>query len=175
MTTKRPGPGDHADYYKRYVDLVPDGDILETLSGQMTATQALLSTVPASREEYRYKPGKWSLREVVGHLIDVERVFAGRAHFMARGYTQNLPGMEQDEWGKHSNAHVRPLVDLAEEWAALRRDNVLLFHGFDDEAWGRHGRASGNGFAVLAFPWIIAGHELYHVDLLRRQYLDPER
>jgi len=168
---RRPGPGDHAAYYKRYVDLVPDGDILETLSGQMTATQALLATVPTFREEYRYKPSKWSLREVVGHLIDVERVFAGRAHFMARGFTLNLPGMEQDEWAKASNAHGRPLADLAEEWAALRRDNVLMFSGFTDEAWERHGRASGNGFSTMAFPWIIAGHELYHVELLKRNYL----
>jgi len=171
MTIRRPGPGDYAVYYKRYVDLVPEGDILETLRAQGASTQALLSTVPSNREEYRYKPTKWSLRQVVGHVVDVERAFANRCHWIARGVTIDLPPFEQDEWARLSNAADLPLAHLAAEWAALRQDNVLMFSGLDRTAWERSGRASGNGIRALAFPWIIAGHELYHVDLLRRNYL----
>lgn len=175
MLTRRPGPGDHADYFKRYVDLVPDGDILETLAAQMDATQVLLASVPPTREEYRYKPTKWSLREVVGHVIDVERAFANRCHWIARGVKTDLPSFEQNVWVQNSNAGSRPVSDLAKEWAALRRDNLAMFEGFDEKAWDRTGRASGNGFRALAFPWIIAGHELYHVDLLQRNYLPQEQ
>jgi hypothetical protein len=168
---ERPAPTEHAEYYGRYIDLVPDGDIVEALRDQLGETLALLQGVPEERETHRYAEGKWSIREVVGHLIDAERLFAFRALAMARSDGVDLPGMDQEEWARSSNAGERPLGDLAQEWAALRRANVHMFASMDSATGGRAGRASGYAFTVRSFPWIIAGHELWHRRLLERDYL----
>ena len=166
----RPDPSEHAPYYSRYIDLVPDGDVLRTLAAQGKETRALLASVPPERETYRYAPGKWSLRQVVGHLIDTERLFAFRSLWFARGAASPLPGMEQDEWARVSNAGDRALEELREEWAAARRDTLALLGGYDDEAWARTGVASDNPISVRACAWIIAGHELWHQRGLARDY-----
>jgi len=170
----RPAPGEHADYYARYVTLVPEGDIVETLMNQLGETLALLQEAGPERETYRYEEGKWSLREVVGHLVDTERLFAFRALAMARAQGVDLPGMDQDEWARSSNASGRPLADLCQEWAALRRSNVHMFASLAPEDADRTGRASGYDFTVRSFPWIIAGHELWHRGLIERHYLGSE-
>ncbi len=169
----RPEPGEHAEYYRRYIDLVPDGDVLETLIHQLGDTLTLLQTVPEERERFRYAPGKWSIREVVGHVIDTERVFTHRALAMARSEGVELPGMDQDEWARGSNAGERPLDDLCAEWGALRRANVHMFATLGPDAGLRRGFASGYEFSVRSFPWIIAGHELWHREGLARDYLEP--
>lgn len=167
---ERPEPTEHAEYYARYVSGVPDGDIVEILRDQLGDSLALLQGVPPDRETYRYEKGKWSIREVVGHLVDTERVFAYRALAMARSDGVDLPGMDQDVWARGSNAADRPLGDLAQEWAAVRRANVHMFAAMDPSAGGRTGRASGYDFTVRSFPWIIAGHELWHRQGLERDY-----
>lgn len=166
----RPEPSEHAPYYSRYIDLVPDGDLLETLASQMDETQALLASVPPGRETYRYASGKWSIRQVVGHLIDTERLFAFRSLWFARGAESPLPGMEQDEWAEVSNAADRPLAELREEWRALRRDTITLLGGYDDAARGRAGVASDNPISVRACGWIVAGHERWHRRGLQKDY-----
>jgi uncharacterized damage-inducible protein DinB len=166
----RPAASEHAEYYRLYIDLVPDGDILETLREQLGDTLRLLQNVRAERETYRYDEGKWSVREVVGHLIDTERLFAFRALAMARSVDVDLPGMEQDEWAENSHADRRRLEDMAKEWAALRRANIHMFAAMDEETGRRRGRASGFDFTVRSFPWIIAGHERWHRALLERDY-----
>lgn len=168
----RPGAGEHAEYYERYVALVPDGDIATTLKEQLGDTVQLLGSIPEARETFRYAEGKWTLREVVGHLIDAERMFAFRALTMAREDGVDLPGMDQDAWSANSNAADRALSDLVAEWIAVRRSNVHLFATMPEGAGGRTGRASGYDFTVRSFPWIIAGHELWHRDLIRRDYLE---
>ncbi|HUP53612.1 MAG TPA: DinB family protein [Longimicrobiales bacterium] len=169
---RRPDPGEHAEYYARYVDLVPDGDILEILRDQLGETLALLQLVPRERENYRYAPGKWSLREVVGHVLDTERVMAYRALAMSRSEGVDLPGMDQEEWASHSNAATRSLDDLASEWAAVRRANVHMFATLPEGAAARRGRASGNDFTVRSFAWIVAGHEIWHRERLANDYLE---
>ena len=169
---RRPDPGEHAAYYARYVDLVPDGDILEILRDQLGETLALLQHVPRERENYRYAPGKWSLREVVGHVLDTERVMAYRALAMSRSEGVDLPGMDQEEWARHSNAATRSLDDLASEWATVRRANVHMFATLPEGAVERRGRASGNDFTVRSFAWIVAGHELWHRERLASDYLE---
>ena len=168
---RRPDPSEYDAYYGRYIDLVPEGDILDILEREMVTTQALLASVPPEKEEYRYAPGKWSVREVVGHLIDAERTFAFRCIWVARGAVDPQPSFDQEAWARTSNAGTRRLVALAEEWITLRRDAILLFRGLDEEATGRTGIASGKSFTARTFPWIIAGHELHHRALLERDYL----
>lgn len=167
----RPAEGEHAEYYARYVALVPDGDVLVTLKAQLGTTLDLLAAVPAERETYRYAEGKWSIREVVAHLVDTERLFAFRALAMARSDGVDLPGMDQDEWVANSGADGRPLSELGAEWAALRRANIYMFSGLDAASAARSGMASGYSFTVRSFPWIIAGHELWHRRLLEKDYL----
>ena len=168
----RPDPSEHADYYARYIALVPDGDITVTLRDQLGDTVELLRSIPEDRETYRYADGKWTLREVVGHMIDTERMFAFRALAMAREDGVDMPGMDLDAWSAGSNAADRTLADLIEEWIAVRRSNVHLFATMPEGAGARTGRASGYDFTVRSFPWIIAGHELWHRDLMRRDYLE---
>ncbi len=167
----RPLPGDCAPYYERYISLVPEGDIHELLGTEHRRSLALLGAVPAERETFRYAPGKWSLREVVGHVTDAERVFAYRALHFARSDGAPLPSMEQDEWGAASNAAERPLPELAAEWAAVRAATLSFFRGLHPEAWGRRGVASGNPFTVASLAYIILGHELYHRRGLEDRYL----
>ena len=167
---RRPGTDEHNPFYGRYIDLVPDGDIVETLTSQLGETLALLQGVPEERETFAYAPSKWTIRQVVGHLVDTERVMAYRAMHIARTDDADLPGMEQDDWVAHSNADRRPLVDLASEWGSVRRANLHFFATLDPESCERHGRAAGSDFTVRCFPWIIAGHELWHRNLLEKDY-----
>ena len=171
QTLPRPRGDEYNEYYARYIGLVPDGDIVETLEREGVATQALLGSVPPEKEEFRYAPGKWSVREVVGHLVDVERLFSFRALVFAREGGGELPGMDQEAWARSSRAGSRPLAELAEEWAALRRANVLFFGSLSAEEGERSGVASGFEVTVRALAWMMAGHELYHRRLLLRDYL----
>jgi hypothetical protein len=167
----RPLPTEHAEYYRRYIDLVPDGDIVLTLKGQLEDTIALLAGLSEKQEKHRYAEGKWSLREVIGHLIDVERLMTFRALVMAREDGVDLPGMDQNVWAAHNASHERTLADLTQEWIAVRRGAVHMFATFDDATGVRTGKASGYSFTVRTFPWLIAGHELWHRKGIRESYL----
>jgi len=167
----RPADAEYAEYYQRYIALVPVGDIVHTLKEQLGETLELFESVPEDGETHRYAEGKWSVREVVGHLLDTERVFAFRALSMARQDGVDLPGMDQDEWSNGSHSGERPLSDLLKEWTAVRRANVHFFATLDGVTGERSGCASGYSFTVRSFPWIIAGHELWHRSLLVRDYL----
>lgn len=167
----RPAEGEYNEYYARYLAMVPDGNIVEILAREMVETRALLASVPPEKEEFRYAEGKWSLREVVGHLLDTERLFAFRALWFARCAAGDMAGMDQEAWARHSSAGSRSLAGLAAELAALRAANVAMFGSFDAETGARRGVASGYEVTVRALAWMIAGHELYHRALIRRDYL----
>jgi len=166
----RPVSGEVPEYYERYVATVPDGDILVTLRDQLGDTLGLLDRVSDDRAGFRYAPGKWSIREVVGHMMDTERLFAFRALAMARADGVNLPGMDQEVWADASGAEDRQLGEMAQEWAALRRANIHMFASLPAGAGERRGIASGVEFTVKAFPWVIAGHELWHRGMLEQEY-----
>lgn len=168
---ERPGSGEYGAYHVRYLERVPHGDVLETLAREGAAFVRRLRALPADREEHRYAPGKWTVREIVGHCIDTERVFVQRALWFARGDPSPLPGFEQDDWARASNAGRRPLAELAEEHEAVRRSTLLLFRGLDGEAAARRGIADRVEFTVRAIAWILAGHELHHRAVLEQRYL----
>lgn len=167
----RPDPSEHHPYYGLYIGQLPEGDILEILEGQLRETLDLLERVPPERETHRYGPGKWSIREVVGHVLDVERVFAFRALCFARNDPGHLPDMDQELWAAHAAAGDRPLSELSEELRLVRAGNVAMFRAFEPATWLRSGTASGRRFTVRSCPWIIAGHELHHRTILRERYL----
>jgi uncharacterized damage-inducible protein DinB len=167
----RPEKNEYASYYEKYVSLVPDADVVETLERQIEGTLALLRGVGEERAGHRYAPGKWSIKEVVAHIADTERIFAYRALAIARGEQQPLPGMDQNEYMSHTNLDARTLADITEEFEHLRRSNILMLRGLSDEAWSRRGVASDNEVTVRAIAYIIAGHEAHHVQILRTRYL----
>ncbi len=171
---ERPDPSEHEPYYELYIGRVPEGDVLEILEAQLGVTLDLLSSVSPELERHRYAPGKWSVREVVGHIIDVERVFTHRAFTIARGDPEPLAGMDQDVYAAESHADARPLADLAHELATVRAATLALFRGFSDDVWTRTGMASGYSFTVRTFPYIIAGHELHHRVGLETHYLGAD-
>lgn len=166
----RPGATEYAPYYGRYIDKVPEGDLLRTLEGQARETQALLAGLSEAKALHRYAPGKWSIKEVVGHVADAERVFSYRALRFARADRTALPGFDENAWVPPGNFDARSLKDLAAELDAVRRATVALFRGFDAAALARSGVASDNPVSVRAIAWIIAGHERHHVALLHERY-----
>ena len=166
-----PGDDDHAPYYRVYVRQVPDGDVLETLAREVDGTVASLEPLDETQAAYRYAPGKWSVKEVLGHVIDVERVFAQRALHFARQDSAPLPSLEQDGWVETGRFDRRTLASLLEEFSALRQANLAMFRGFDSEAWANRGVASGVEFTAGSIPYIIAGHELHHRKVLEARYL----
>jgi len=171
MTQKRPQSNDYAPYYAKYVMLVPDGDFLETLETQLCEIKKLLEPLTDHQADFRYAPGKWSIKESLGHINDAERVFAYRILRIARGDQTPLPGFEQDDYVKVANSSARKLSDLLEEFTAIRRATIALIRSLDDASWLRRGTASGEEVSVLAIAFIIAGHALHHRAIFEKQYL----
>jgi hypothetical protein len=169
---QRPERGECADYYFTYIDRVPPNtDVLDALVAEPALTLALFAGIAPGDETFRYAAGKWSIRELVGHMIDTERVMAFRALSAARRDPQPLPGMEPDDWVRESNADARPLSAMAAEFGALRSATVAMLTGFGASAWGRRGTSNGREFTVRTFPFIILGHELHHRAVLEERYL----
>ncbi|WP_425154797.1 DinB family protein [Candidatus Palauibacter sp.] len=155
-----------------YIDRVPaDRPLVDVMREAPDALERLLSGLPGEGETFAYEPGKWTLREVLGHVIDAERLFSYRVLHIARGDRAELPGMDQDEWAAASNAGERSVADLLGEFRGLRAANAALFASFDEETLSRRGAASGFGFTVRALVHIIVGHELHHRGVLRDRYL----
>lgn len=167
----RPRDDEAAQYYHKYIHLVPDGEIVATLERQGRETVALLRSLPADKAGYRYAEGKWSLAESICHVIDCERVFAYRALRIGRGDTTPLPTFDQDMFVANSNCDLQTLVDLADEFEEVRAATVTLLRHFNTAAWDRQGTASDNPVTTRALVWIIAGHELHHLKITHERYL----
>ena len=162
--------GEHSPYYAKYVQLVTPGDVLASLESQLADTVAVLDGFGEERAGYRYAPGKWSVRELIGHVVDAERVFAYRAMCAARGETAALPSFDEDAWVAGADFEARTLASLMGELTAVRRATLALFRHLDDRALARHVVASGVPVTARALAWIIAGHELHHRRLLEERY-----
>ncbi|HEX3581792.1 MAG TPA: DinB family protein [Thermoanaerobaculia bacterium] len=168
--SSRPQPDEYAGFFARYVDRVPDGDIVAILESQGNATQTLLASIGEEKGGYRYGPDKWSIKQVVGHMADAERVFAYRLLAIARGEKQSLPGFEENDYVDAANFDARSLAELAEGFAATRRATLALARSLDEEAWNRRGLANNNAISARAIAWVTAGHERHHLNILQERY-----
>jgi len=169
----RPDQSEYMSYYGKYVSLVPEGNIVETLERQLDETLALFGRISDADAGVGYAPGKWSIKEVLGHMIDGERVFAYRAMCFARNDSAPITGFEQDDYVNNASFNNYALKELVSEFEHLRRSNILFFKHLDEAATMRRGVASENEVSVRALAYILAGHELHHIDILRTRYLRP--
>jgi hypothetical protein len=167
----RPPASEYAAHYEEYLATVPEGDILEILAAQNRETLGLLEGIGEAGGGRRYAPGKWSIKQVIGHVSDVERVFAYRALAFARNDATPLPSMEQDDYVRNANFESRTLRSIAGEFAAVRAATLELFANLDGQSLLRRGKAAGNELTVRAIAFVIAGHERHHVDVIQRRYL----
>ena len=170
MSVAAPDRTEAAPYYFTYIDKVPAGDIRTVLETQASETVAALSAISEDRSRYRYAPDKWSIREMIHHVNDAERVFAFRALWFARQLGPELPSYDQDVAVTTGDADQRSWQSIVEEFAAVRAASVALFTTLPDEAWQRHGVASGNPVTVRALAYIVAGHTAHHMQILKERY-----
>jgi uncharacterized damage-inducible protein DinB len=167
----RPEPDEYAPYYGRYIERVRSGDIALTLEETARETAALLrSDMARSRADHRYADGKWSVKEVVGHLTDAERIFAYRMLRFGRGDATELPGFDENAYAPEGRFDARTLDDLLDEFLAVRNATLALVRGLPEAAWTRRGIASENPMSVRALAHVIAGHELHHRAVLEQRY-----
>jgi hypothetical protein len=171
----RPEPGEYAPYFERYISLVPGADALASLDAQRRETLLLLSGRDESEGNFRYAPDKWSVKEVLGHVCDTERIFAYRALRIARGDETPLPGFEQDDYVRNGPFARVALAEIIEDYIAVRRATLTLLRNLDEAAWMRRGTASKNAVSVRAIAFTIAGHELHHRKVLEEKYFAASR
>ena len=169
--TGTPERGEAAPYYFKYIDRVPAGDIRVTLETQLGDALAFFSGIAAERSLHRYEPGKWSIRQVLNHVSDCERLFVSRAFWFARGFDTPLPSFEQEVAAAAARADDCSWPALVEEFRSIRSSTVTFFRNLPREAWQRRGTASGNPVTVKALAFIAAGHLLHHEAILRERYL----
>ncbi|BBI34246.1 DinB family protein [Cohnella abietis] len=169
--SNRPASEEYAPYYERYVNLVGDGDILDVLQGLLETTSTFLSDIPESKGDYRYAPDKWSLKEVIGHINDNERIMSYRLLRIARGDQTPHAGYDQDALIKGANFHALTLTELIEDYIAVRRSTITLARGLKEEAYLRVGIANDTRISVRALAYILAGHELHHLHVIKERYL----
>ncbi len=167
----RPAADEYAPYFGKYIAQLPDGDVLELLRRQIIETTAMLGKISDGDADYRYADGKWSIKEVIGHVTDAERIMVYRAVCFARGDTTPLPGFEENDYVARSKFAARPLGDLLAELKAVRAATVLFFAGLDEEELMRRGTANDNPYSVRSVAYIVAGHERHHAGLLAERYL----
>ena len=167
----RPDVSEYAPFYAGYVSQVPDGDVLDLLARQIDDTAALVGGLTEVQAAYRYAPGKWSIKEIVGHVADAERVFSYRALRIARNDQTPLPSFDENAWMPFGNFEARPLADVLGELRAVRQSTLALYRSFTPEAIARRGVASQKEISVRAIIYITAGHERHHVGVMRERYL----
>jgi DinB superfamily len=167
---ERPREREYAPFYAAYVALVPETDILGVLERQADEIRQLAASVRAEREIHRYAEGKWSVREVLGHIVDGERVFGHRAFCISRGETAALPSFDESQYAAAARCQAIPLSELSEELALVRRSNLAVLRRLEPREWERVGTASGKPVSVRALAWVMAGHPRHHVNILHERY-----
>lgn len=168
---QKPFPDEYPGHYTHYIDLVPEGNILEIFEKQSSITHEFLSSIPEELGDHTYAFGKWSIKDIVGHLVDTERIFSSRALRIARRDKQSLPGFEQDDYVKNANFFKRTLKDLVDERLFLRAANMKMFRSFDKLTFMEKGIANDNEITVRAIVYLLTGHEIYHLNFIKDNYL----
>jgi hypothetical protein len=171
MTQIRPEPGEYASFYEKYIALVPQGDLFATLVAQLLEWNSLLGGLTEPQAEFRYEPGKWSIKETVGHVTDTERVFTYRVLRIARGDQTPLSGFEQDDYVREGDFSAHTLPDLLDDFSTVRQATLTLLRSLNSQAWTRRGNANQKEVTVRALGFIIAGHERHHRIILKQRYL----
>lgn len=166
----RPLANEYAPAHQGYFELVPEEEILPAIEAQSVETQKLLAALDENRGAYRYAAGKWSVKEVFGHIGDAERILGYRALAIARGETQPLPGFDEDEYVRNASFDAWKLGELSEYYALVRRATIVFFRNLPGEAWTRGGVANGFPVTVRGLAWVIVGHERHHLKVLRERY-----
>jgi len=169
-SVKRPQPDEYASFFEKYVSLIQSDDIVGTLDAQRVQMVQLLGARGEREGNFRYAPDKWSVKEVIGHMSDSERIFSYRALRIARGDETPLPGFEQDDYIVTGGFGDRTLADLAAEFFAVRMATLMLVQSFTEDAWSRRGTASDHPVTVRAMAYVIAGHEMHHRKILDERY-----
>lgn len=166
-----PATSEYAHYYANYVAHVPKQNVIDTLNAQMHELYTFINSIPGDKAFSSYEPGKWTIKQIVGHLIETERVFAYRALAFSRRDPNPLPPMDQDVYVRYSNYNSRTMHNLANEYLAVRMSTIHLFQNMTKEMLSLKGTASGVEFTVRSIPFIIAGHELHHMEVIKEKYL----
>lgn len=167
----RPSIEEYVANFGHYVDLVPEGNVREVLEQSLKTTTELYATFTEEQRGYRYAPGKWSLKQVLGHVTDNERIMSYRALRIARGDKANLAGYDENEFVSNASFDEMSLAAIVDDYVAVRRATLTLLNGISDEAWTRIGVVNGYESSARAWIYILAGHELHHLDVIRDRYL----
>jgi uncharacterized damage-inducible protein DinB len=171
-TIERPRADEHVEYFGRYISKVPDNvDLISLLREQAMETVSLLNGLTPAQADFAYAPGKWTIKQVIGHIVDAERVFVYRAMCFARQDQTALPSFDENAYVDNANFHERTLTDLLEEFQVVRSATIHFAKSLDAESLARVGIASKNPISVRALLYIVAGHERHHVELFRERYL----
>lgn len=168
---KRPDLEEFPVYMRSYVQLIPEGDIIQILNGQMASTQEIFSAVTEKQAEYRYAEGKWTLSEVLGHLTDTERIMNYRILRIARGDKSPLMGFDENEYVQEASFNERTIADLLEDYQNVRRATISLLKGLPQKSLQNKGNANGFEVTVETIAYMIAGHELHHIKIIQEKYL----
>ena len=171
---KRPEINEFIPYYGRYIDLVPEGDIEQILTAQIKDTVQLLIGLTEEQAHFQYGPDKWSMKEVIGHITDTERIMSYRLLCFARGEKKDLPGYDDNDYVQEASFNRLSMEELLEHLKAVRHSTILLLKSLDNDAWERKGIANSSGISVRALAWLLAGHELHHRKLIEERYMGSE-
>ncbi|HEY0809558.1 MAG TPA: DinB family protein [Longimicrobiales bacterium] len=168
---ERPQPGEYNPYYDRYIARVPDGDFIEIMARQADETLGVLQELPDNAADEAYAPGKWSIKEVIGHVCDAERIFCYRLLRIARADQTPMEGFDENKYAPAGQFGARTLASLLEEFAAVRAATITLIAGLPNDGWSNTGVANDSPVSARAIAYIIAGHELHHREVLQTRYL----
>ena len=168
----RPSDAEYPDFYSGYIALVPDGDVVKFLKKQKRLFIGLIDAIPEDRLLYRYAEGKWTIKQIVGHVIDTERIMAYRALVFSRGERQAIPGFNENEYVERASFNKKDIQVLIREFGKLRESNLALIQNFNDDMMERKGNANDFFFSVRAIVYIIAGHVEHHINVIRNRYLN---
>lgn len=171
QTIQKPGADKYDSYFQRYTDLVPDETIIQTLDDQLNEAMSIYNGIENSKIDYRYAAGKWSVKELIIHILDTERIFVYRALRISRKDKTPMEGFEQDEYINNINWENYPFSSVLEEYELVRKHTILFFNNMTNEMLEQTGISSDMNMAVSAIPFILAGHERHHLNILKSRYL----